>query len=284
MRIDSHHHLWDYSAEQYGWINSEMSLLRRDFTAADLEVAVASSGVSAAITVQARQSILESQWLLGLAEDSKMIAGVVGWVELAGPSVCDELDLLVQSPWLKGVRHVVQDEPDDFLLDADFGRGIAQLNAYGLVYDLLIYARQLPQAISFVDQHPNQVFVLDHIAKPTVRESEFDQAWARNIKELSLRPNVSCKFSGVVTEVRDASWSAQTLQPYWDVALESFGPERLMFGSDWPVCLLRSEYKAWVAAVEELTGGLSAGEQKWFWADSAIKAYGLQLETPKDGT
>ena len=179
-------------------------------------------------------------------------------------------------PHFKAVRHVVQGEPDDdFILGADFNRGVGHLREYGIVYDILIFAKHLPNTIRFVDQHPDQVFVLDHIAKPTIRAARFDDAWATHIRELAKRENVFCKFSGVVTEVRDPTWTLDTIRPYWDVALEAFGSKRLMYGSDWPVCLVMSEYDRWVAAVAELAASLTPDEQADFWGDNARRAYSL---------
>jgi L-fuconolactonase len=177
---------------------------------------------------------------------------------------------------LKGIRHVVQDEPDDrFLLGNAFNDGVRELYRCGLVYDLLIFAKQLPAAIEFVDLHPDHSMVLDHIAKPTIRANHFDQTWSDNIRELAKRSNVTCKFSGVATEVRDADWSTETIRPYWDVAVEQFTPSRLMFGSDWPVCLLKTDYDRWLKCVRELASDLSSDEQNAIFAGNAIRAYGL---------
>lgn len=276
MLIDSHHHLWKYSADQYGWINDEMSQLQRDFLLPELRQIAAQSGVDGFVSVQARQSIEETAALLDMAGQEPLIRGVVGWVPLADPNVGDQLDRYADTPMLKGVRHVVQDEPDDrFILGADFNRGIQQLKGRGLVYDVLIFARQLPASIEFVDHHQDLPMVLDHIAKPTIRAAAFDRAWEKDFRELAKRENITCKFSGVVTEVRDDTWSIDTIRPYWDVAIEAFTPKRLMFGSDWPVCLLKSEHARWVETVKQLAGELSASEQEDIFANNAIKAYNL---------
>ncbi len=275
MRIDSHHHLWNYTAADYEWIDEQMGVLRRDYTPADLQQVMQSAGIDGTVVVQARQSLQETEWLLELANDHSLIRGVVGWVPLAADDVVADLERLSTASKLKGVRHVVQSEPDDrFLLRADFNNGIAQLERLGLVYDILIYAKQLPASIEFVDRFPNQTFVLDHIAKPTVAAS-FDSTWSKHLTELAKRPNVSCKFSGVVTEVRAAEWSLDLLRPYWEVSWEAFGAERMMFGSDWPVCLLRSDYPRWLSTVEQLTSELSDTEQAAFWGDSARRIYQL---------
>ncbi|QDT04149.1 Amidohydrolase [Rubripirellula lacrimiformis] len=276
MLIDSHHHLWKYSAEQYGWIDESMSVLRRDFLGDELRQVAAESGVDGFVSVQARQTVQETEELLRIADNEPLIRGVVGWVPLADPNVGDALDRFEGVAKLKGIRHVVQDEPDDrFLLGADFNRGVSQLHDRGLVYDVLIFAKQLPAAIEFADLHTNLPMVLDHIAKPTIASAEFDQTWADHLRELARRPNLTCKFSGVATEVRDADWSIETIRPYWDVALEAFTPSRLMFGSDWPVCLLKTHHRRWLDTVRELAAELTADEQQAIFADNAIRAYSL---------
>lgn len=278
MRIDSHHHFWNYSAEEYGWIGEGMEVLRRDFGPGDLLREIEPAGIDAVISVQARQTVEETRWLLEIAKDNAMIPAVVGWLPLADPSVEPEIEKWSQHAKLKSLRHVVQDEPDDaFILGADFNRGVSLLQKYGLVYDILIFGKHLTNTISFVDQHPNQSFVLDHIAKPTILASNFDESWKSDLQELARRENVTCKFSGVVTEVRDAGWSVETIKPYWDVALEAFGSKRLMYGSDWPVCLLKSGYGRWVDAVKELCSTLSSSEQEDFWGNNAAAAYRIEV-------
>lgn len=289
MLIDAHHHLWQYSPNEYGWINEQMQVLRRDFLAADLRGIAQAVGVDGFVSVQARQSLKETETLLEIAQQDPLVLGVVGWVPLATDDLCNHLDRLCQSPWLKGVRHVVQDEPDDrFLLDEAFNRGVAELERYDLVYDVLIYARQLPAAIEFADMHPTQPLVLDHIAKPTINVSQFDHTWEAHFRELAKREHVTCKFSGVVTEICQATasgeqagqpedWSIDQIRRYWDVALEAFTPKRLMFGSDWPVCLLRTPYDRWVNTVRQLAESLSPDEQADLFAGNAISAYNLQI-------
>lgn len=275
MRVDSHHHLWNYSPLEYPWIDDRMSVLQRDFTPDDLRHETHAADIDGVVAVQARQTVEETEWLLELAEQHALIRGVVGWLPLASPDIGQVLERFRNSGRLKAVRHVVQSEPDDeFILGTDFNRGVALLPGFNLIYDILIFAEHLPAAIQFVDRHPELPCVLDHIAKPTIGDA-FDQQWSVHLRELSRRPNVSCKFSGVVTEVRGESWSQATLQPYWDVVLEAFGPRRLMFGSDWPVCLLRSEYHEWVSVVEQLTGNLSEDERAAFWGGTATRVYQL---------
>jgi L-fuconolactonase len=286
LRIDSHHHFWNYDAQQYGWIDESMSVLRRDFGIEQLRGALAPSGIRGAVTVQARQSLEETEWLLELAEAHEELVGVVGWV----PLTADETELrpllerLSERPLLRGVRHVVQDEPDErFLLREDFGRGVGMLHSYGLTYDVLIYARHLPHAITFADRQQDQRLIVDHVAKPTIEPQQFDRQWAEQISALAQRPHVACKVSGMITEMRGPEGAlsvpkiVQQLRPYWDVVLEAFGPQRLMFGSDWPVCLLRGEYGTWVAALEELAESLSAPERAQLWGGTAQRWYQLQL-------
>lgn len=276
MRVDSHHHFWNYSAEQYPWINADMDALRRDFTALDLEHEMQQASIDGVVSVQARQSIEETEWLLALAAEVDFILGVVGWLPLAARDARSHIERWSHFLKLRSVRHVVQDEPDDaFLLREDFNRGVELLKEYSLVYDILIFAKHLPNTLAFVDRHPQQQFVLDHVAKPVIRSGKFDQQWAGDLCKLAKRAHVTCKFSGLVTEVRDGQWSVETLRPYWDVALEAFGPERLMFGSDWPVCLLRSDYLRWVAAVEQLSAGLSLSERQAMWGQTAMRVYRL---------
>ncbi len=276
MRIDSHHHFWNYSAAQYPWIDADMEVLKRDFTQRDLRHELQRSGMDGVISVQARQSIEETQWLLELADENDFVLGVVGWLPLAERDIASHIERWSQFPKLRSVRHVVQDEPDDaFLLRKDFNCGVERLKEANLAYDILIFARHLPNTQIFVDRHPQQSFVVDHVAKPTICSKKFDQQWASDLRELAKRANVACKFSGLVTEVRGEPWSLDGLRPYWDVALEAFGPTRLMFGSDWPVCLLRSDYAQWVSAVEQLSTGLSHSERQALWGQTAIRIYGL---------
>ncbi len=276
MIIDSHHHLWKYSASEYGWISDEMGVLRNEFLAPALREVAEKAGVDGFVSVQARQSITETDALLQLAEQEPLVRGVVGWFPLASPTIAETLDRYANKEKLKGVRHVVQDEPDDrFLLNQEFNRGVELLKDRNLVYDILIYARQLPAAVAFVDRHPDQSFVVDHIAKPTIVKGKFDAQWEMNLRELARRRNVTCKFSGVATEIRDAQWDVETIRPYFETALDSFSSKRLMFGSDWPVCLLKTPYKRWLSVACELVKPLSLTEQNDFFSNNAIHQYQL---------
>jgi L-fuconolactonase len=274
--IDAHHHLWAFDQERLPWIGPGLTVLRRDYLAPDLEAALAGTGVGRTILVHAQQRVDETTWMLDVARRSPRIAGVVGWVPLTDPAVDDTLAALAGDRLLRGVRHIVHDEPDDdYLLREDFNRGVARLRSHGLVYDVLIFARHLPQAIAFVDRHPDQPFVVDHVAKPAIRAGAFDRGWADGIRRLAERPHVTCKLSGMVTEVRDAAWTPSLLQPYVDVALDAFGPDRLLFGTDWPVCRLRCEYGEWVEVVRGFVAPLSADEQAAILGGNAARVYGL---------
>lgn len=279
MLIDSHHHLWKYSPAEYAWINDQMLPLKGDFLLPELAEIAIESSIDGFVSVQARQTLHETDDLLAMANADCLICGVVGWVPLADPDVGETLDRLADQKFLKGVRHVVQDEPDDrFILGADFNRGISKLAAYNLVYDVLIFAKQLPASIEFVDQHPNLKMVLDHIAKPTITADTFDDNWETHFRELAKREQVSCKFSGVVTEVRGESWSMDQIRRYWDIALEAFTPERLMFGSDWPVCLLKTGHTQWLQTVKQLVSELTDAEQTQIFSANAIRDYNLEIE------
>jgi L-fuconolactonase len=275
MRVDAHHHFWKYDPVEYAWIGETMKVIRRDFLAKDLEAAAATAGIEGAVSVQARETLEETQFLLDIAAQSKIIQGVVGWVPLAGSNVEAHLEKFAADKRFKGVRHVLQDEPANELMDdATFNAGIAKLPEFNLVYDVLIYERHLEQAIRFVDKHPNQVFVLDHVAKPRIKDGVMEP-WAKHIKELARRPNLYCKISGMATEADWAQWTATGMQPYIDTVLAAFTPQRLMFGSDWPVLLAASDYKRWADTVQDAISRLSPDEQKRIWGATATEAYKL---------
>jgi len=274
-RIDAHHHLWRYSQDEYGWIDETMAKLRRDFLPADLMAEMHTATVEGAIAVQARQTMEETRWLLEFADQTEAIRGVVGWAPIAGDRFGAALEELAGRPKLKGLRHVVQAEPDDnFLLREDFNRGIRALDGSGLVYDILIYERHLPQTIEFVDRHPAQTFVLDHIAKPLIREKVLEP-WAARMRELAKRESVSCKLSGMVTEADWSGWTLDSLRPYLDVVTETFGPQRLMAGSDWPVCLVASGYAQWFGVLEEYFTEFSRQEREAIFGGNAKRVYRL---------
>jgi L-fuconolactonase len=275
MKIDAHQHFWKYDSEEYGWIGDSMTVLRRDFLPADLRSEIDKVKVEGVISVQARQTIQETEWLLDLAEEHDFIKGVVGWVPLTSPDVRQTLDEFAGRPKLKGVRHVVQDEPDhEFILRDDFNTGVRALADYDLVYDILIYERHLPQAIEFVDRHSNQRFVLDHLAKPRAKDHILEP-WSANIQRLAQRENVFCKLSGLVTEADWQSWTDKQLSIYLETVLAAFGPQRVMFASDWPVCLLATSYAKWYEVVSRFCGELSVDEQNRVLGGTAIDVYRL---------
>jgi len=278
MRVDAHHHLWRYTPEEFGWIDDSMHRLRRDFLLPDLLRETAAAHIDATVAVQARQSLEETHWLLALAAESPLIQAVVGWAPIASAGFPATLELLTRNPLLKGLRHVVQAEPPGFLDDPTFNRGIAALLPTSLLYDILIFARQLPEAIRFVDRHPNQSFVLDHIAKPDIVHND-SADWNAHIRDLALRPNVTCKLSGLVTEADWAIWSPTQLQPYFDTVLEAFTPSRLMFGSDWPVLTVACTYPRWLETVSTWLAPLTPGERTQILGLTAARTYHLPLNT-----
>jgi len=275
IRIDAHHHFWRYTPREYPWINDSMSAIRRDFLPPHLEKEMAAAGVSGVVSVQARQSLEETWDLLRFAEQNEFIRGVVGWIPFTAPDLNRILASLAGHPKLRAVRHVLQDEPDpDYMLRADFNRGISALKPFHLVYDILIFERHLPQTIEFVDRHPEQIFVLDHLGKPSVRSGAISP-WREHLKTLAERSNVYCKLSGLATEADYKNWTEEQLRPYIDVVLEAFSPRRVMFGSDWPVCLVAIPYAKWAQIVADATQGLSGAEQERIWSGTATEAYRL---------
>jgi L-fuconolactonase len=242
MHIDSHQHFWTYNPTEFGWIDDSMAILRRDFLPEHLMPELKNTGVQGSVAVQTRQTLEETRWLLELAERSPWILGAVGWVDLRSPDIRSQLKDLSQNPRLVGIRHIVQSEPDDrFLLQPDFLRGISVLEEFDLAYDILIYTKHLPVAAEFVERFPRQRFVLDHLAKPPIKSGSID-SWAQGISRLATFPNVFCKLSGLTTEADWQHWKPEQIVPFLDVAFKSFGPDRLMIGSDWPVCLVAASY------------------------------------------
>jgi L-fuconolactonase len=250
MPIDAHQHFWMYSPAEYDWIDDSMAMLRRDFLPDDFKPVLESNDFHASVAVQARQTLEETRWLLELAERSPWILGVIGWADLRSPDIRSQLNVITRNPKLVGIRHIVQSEPDDrFLLQPDFLRGISVLEEFDLAYDILIYTKHLPVAAEFVERFPRQRFVLDHLAKPPIKSGNID-SWAQGISRLAAFPNVFCKLSGLVTEADWLHWSPEQITPFLDVAFESFGPDRLMIGSDWPVCLVAASYARAVEVIK----------------------------------
>jgi L-fuconolactonase len=274
MRVDAHQHFWRYTAEEYGWIDEGMSAIQRDFLPSELRSELDQAGIDESIAVQARQLIEETRWLLQLADEHEWIAGVVGWVPLVDREIGKVLEPLAANPRLKGLRHVLQAEPDEYFEREDFHAGIAQLRPLSLVYDVLIVERQLPAAIRFVDRHPNQPFVLDHVAKPRIGDHELEP-WRKNIRELARRPHVVCKLSGMVTEASFDHWTEADLKPYVETVLEAFGPARLLFGSDWPVCTVAASYGRWASVVDGWIAQLSVHERSAILGENAVRLYSI---------
>jgi L-fuconolactonase len=274
--IDSHQHFWIYDEVQYPWI-PKGSPLQQDWMPEDWHQVGGAIGFSGSIAVQARQSMEESRWLLDLAREHPSIKGVVGWVDLQSPDVETQLIELSQFQKLVGVRHVVQDEPDDmFMLRPEFLRGIEKLKSFQLAYDILIFPRQLPAALELVQRFPDQRFVLDHIAKPQIKDAVLSP-WREQIEQFASFENVWCKVSGMITEANHRNWKPMDFKPYLDIVFEAFEPERLMFGSDWPVCLLAGSYNQAFELLEEYTAQFSSADRHHFFTESAVEAYGLSL-------
>lgn len=275
MIIDAHHHFWQYNPEEYDWIDDSMKVIRNDFLPGDLAPAIQEAGINGVVTVQARQLVKETDWLLGMARQNKFMRGVVGWLPLIEDDIERYLEYYSDEKLLKGLRHVIQGEPNqDFILRSDFNRGVSLMEKYALVYDILIVGQQLPNTIRFVDQHPNQAFVLDHIAKPCISSNELSP-WKEHIQKLAKRENVSCKISGMVTEANFQSWTPEQLQPYFEVILEAFGSNRLLFGSDWPVCLVATTYKNWKDLVLKAIASFSETEKANIMGENAVRVYKL---------
>lgn len=277
MKIDAHQHFWSYDPVQFEWIGEDMRRIRRDFMPVDLAPLAASAGVDGTVAVQARQTLVETDWLLKLAEETPgLIRGVVGWVPLRerGADIGAVLEAYAGRRMLKGVRHVLQAEPETYFRDAAFNAALAALPGHGLSYDLLVVEKQLPEVVELVDRHEGLAFVLDHIAKPVVAGAP-GAAWAGWLRELARRPNVCCKFSGVVTEAPGWRWTPELVRGYFEVALEAFGAGRLMFGSDWPVCEVAASYAQWHGVVETCVAALSAEEQAAILGGNAARFYRL---------
>jgi L-fuconolactonase len=277
MRLDSHQHFWNYSERDYPWI-PKGSPLQRDWLPADLGPLLAQARLDGSIAVQARQTIEESRWLLNLADHYPLIKGVVGWVDLRSEKVEEQLGELSKHPAFRGVRHVVQDEPDEnFMSHPAFRRGIGGLKQFKLAYDILIYPKQLPAAIGLVKQFPDQPFVLDHIAKPPIKEGVLSP-WREGVRELAKSPRVFCKVSGMVTEASHTAWKAADFKPYLDVVFEAFGEDRLMYGSDWPVCLLAGGYERVFGLVDDYTRQMPGAGRAKFFGGNAARFYGIKSE------
>jgi L-fuconolactonase len=276
MRIDAHQHFWRHDPVRDGWITDEMAILRRDYLPDELEPLLVQGGMDGSVAVQADQSESETSFLLEFAESHPAVLGVVGWVDLRAPELPERLEHFSRFGRFRGVRHVAQAEPDDFLNRAEVVRGIGMLGPFGLTYDILVYPRQLTAALSLVRRLPDQPFVVDHMAKPLIAEGVLEP-WASRMRELASHPNVWCKVSGLVTEADWTGWRPEDFRPYLDVVFDAFGPDRVMFGSDWPVCLLAAEYGQVLELIEAYTEALSASERTAVFGGNAAGFYGLKV-------
>ncbi len=275
IRIDSHQHFWHYAPVTHGWITDEMKVLKRDYLPADLKEELDASGISGCVAVQAAQTEQETQFLLDQADNYDFIRGVVGWVDLQRDAVEERLAHWAQHPKFVGVRHIVQSEANEYFLTRPaFLRGVRLLSEFDLTYDLLIREDQLPVARSFVDQLPEIKLVVDHLAKPKIAAQELSP-WKENIRALAQYPNVYCKLSGMVTEANWSTWQPSDLYPYLDVVLEAFGTERVMVGSDWPVCLLAGSYTQVKELIDRYFASFTTAEQGSVCGKNAIKFYQL---------
>ncbi|ACT02204.1 amidohydrolase family protein [Paenibacillus sp. JDR-2] len=275
MRIDSHQHFWMYNERDYGWMSAQHEAIQADFLPEHLKPLLLQNGFDGSIAVQARQSLQETEWLLSLADRFSEIKGVVGWVDLCSPEIDRHLEQYGNHPLLKGVRHVVHDEPDDrFLLREDFRNGIAALEKYGLTYDLLLFPKHLPYAAELVEMFPNQPFVLDHIAKPDIANKGFEP-WAQDLARLAAYPNVCCKLSGMVTEAKWGNWQENDFAIYLDTVFQCFGIERLMIGSDWPVCKLSGTYEQTINIVRRYLEAFTEEDRSLVLGGNCARFYGI---------
>jgi L-fuconolactonase len=272
--IDTHQHFWNYDPETHDWINEDMKVIRKDFLPADLAPILKENNIDGCIAVQADQTDAETQILIREADQNSFIKGVVGWVDLNSTEIEAALASYTDTKLLKGFRHILQAEPRGFMLAPSFKKGIDALAKYNYTYDLLIYASQLKEAKEFISNHKEQHIVIDHLAKPNIKEGEWE-SWKKDINEIAQYPNVYCKISGVATEANWETWTMDTLKPYIDTVVEAFSTERIMFGSDWPVCLVASSYEKWLKGLQNYFNTFSISEQEAFFANNAIKFYKL---------
>ncbi|GAA3745157.1 amidohydrolase family protein [Flavobacterium ginsengisoli] len=273
-RIDSHQHFWKFDPVRDSWIDETMQNIQRDFLPEDLQPLLNVNHFEGCVAVQASQSEEETHFLLDLASKNDFIKGVVGWIDLRNENIEERLKFFSDQKKLKGFRHVVQGEADDFMLGAEFRRGIAALKPFNYTYDILIFERQLPAAISLVQDFPNQMFVIDHIAKPDIKSRSID-SWKKGIEEIAKYDNVWCKISGMVTEADWKNWKPEDLKPYLDVIFENFSVDKLMYGSDWPVLNVASDYSEVVKTLEDYISKFSIEDQNKIWFENANSFYKL---------
>ncbi len=275
MRIDAHQHFWQYDPSDYPWISDELSVLKRDFLPGDLEPHLSAHGLDGCVAVQASHTVKETDFLLELAKSHDSVKGVVGWVDLRDPQVEGHLERLAEHPNLKGIRHIVQDEPDiEFLLKPEFLRGVSVLSKYDLTYDILIFPKHLDATLEFVRKFPGHRLVIDHLAKPHIKKGELEP-WAASMRRVAEFDHVHCKLSGMVTEADWQAWQPGDFRPYMEVVLEAFGADQVMYGSDWPVCLLAADYAQVFDIAHDFVATLSEEEQRKIMGQNAVGFYGL---------
>jgi len=278
FRVDAHQHFWIYNPEEYKWIDASMTNLHRDFLPPHLNRELKKNGIDFCITVQARQTLQETKWLLELAQNNSFIKGVVGWVNLKSNSVEQDLEQFAAYKKFKGIRHLLQNEDDDrYMLQPDFKKGLSQLKKFDLTYDILIYPRHIKYACTLVYEFPHQKFIVDHLAKPLIKEGKIE-LWKKDLRKLAKADNVFCKLSGMVTEANWNSWKQEDFVPYMEIILEAFGPNRLLFGSDWPVCTVAAKYEQVLGIVTNFINSLSQAEQAHIMGQNAIDFYNLEVE------
>ena len=275
MRLDAHQHFWEYNAQRDSWIDDSMSVLKSDYLPEQIEPLLKEKELEGCIAVQANQSEKETEFLLALAEAYSFIKAVVGWVDLCSENIEKRLEYYAQNPYLKGIRHIVQAESENFVLKPEFQRGIGFLSQFNLVYDLLVYPSQLESGIELVSQFPDQKFVLDHCAKPQIKIQEIEK-WARDIRRLAEEENVFCKVSGLVTEADFKNWKPSDFLPYLEVVFDAFGEDRVLYGSDWPVCLLAASYEKVYQLIDDYTIEHSADARRKFFGDNAARIYNIK--------
>ena len=274
MQVDAHVHFWKYNKKRDAWITNNMRILQQDYLPQTIALTFKRNEIDGCMAVQADQSEVETLFLMELAKTHDIIKGVVGWVDLQNENIGERLQYFSQYPVIKGWRHIVQGEPNDFLLKKDFRRGIAALQAYGYAYDVLVYHHQLKPALEFISHFPEQKFVIDHCAKPDIANKKIDE-WKSLMQEIAKHPNVYCKLSGLFTEAKWKEWSAGDFYPYLDVVFELFGTDRLMFGSDWPVMLLSGIYVQWKSLLEKYMENFEEEDRMKMFGENAIKFYGI---------
>ena len=275
MNIDSHQHFWNYEPIKHGWIDDKMAVIRRDFTPEDLQKVYTENNIDGCVVVQADQTLKETNFLIDLAAKNSFIKGVVGWVDFRADNIDEVLEHYSQFKVIKGFRHIVQGEIDpNFLLRDNFMKGISKLEKYNFVYDILVFPHQLGSVLEFVIRFPNIKFVIDHIAKPYIKDGFYD-GWALLMREIAKQPNVYCKLSGMITEADYKTWTPSQLEPYMQLVLETFGADRIMFGSDWPVCLVAGNYQTVKETITNFIAKLSSADQKAIMGLNAIKFYNL---------